>query len=133
MEKAEDTITKPVAELKISIEELADTMSKLSKNVLETSTKNGEDLTSEDKISQLQKKIAKLTKTLETLQLAPKEPAKESPLDAGMRNVKVDDLMLSPTEQQTRVIPTETPVRVQFQGSESVKTWLRNQIGRAHV
>ena len=126
MEKAEDTITKPVAELKVSIEELADTMTKLSKNVLETSTKNDEVLTSEDKISQLQEEIAKLTKTLETLQLAPKGNPKESSLNV-MRNVKVDDLMLSPTEQQIRVMPTERPLRVQFQGSESIKTWHQDQ------
>ena len=70
---AESTITKPVAELKVSIEELADTMTQLTRNVLETSPKAGElQGQGEDRISQLQEEIAKLTRTLETLQLAPR-------------------------------------------------------------
>ena len=114
MSKAEDTITKPVAELKVSIEELANTMNQLSRNVLETTTKKEEN--SEDKILQLQEEIAKLTKTLETLQLAPKQP--------------VVDQMVSPTEHLSRVVVTRTPPRaeassrrIDFQGSESIKTW----------
>ena len=70
MEKAEDSITKPVAELKVSIEELANTMNQLSRNVLVTSPHPEQELpSSEDKISQLQEEIAKLTKTLEMMQL----------------------------------------------------------------
>ena len=129
MEKAEDSITKPVAELKVSIEDLAKTMNQLTKNVLETSTKNEDALDSEDKILQLQEEIAKLTKTLETLQLSPKDSVKNDQ----------DDLMLSPTEQMIKVIVTERPyhdspqrqpdisthaaVSQWLQGSESVKTW----------
>ena len=98
MEKAEDSITKPVAELKVSIEELANTMNQLSRNVLVTSPRPDQELSSsEDKISQLQEEIAKLTATLETLQLSPKDP--------GMK----ETMMLSPTEQVSRILATERP------------------------
>jgi len=63
------SISQPVAELKVSIEDLANTMSKLSKSVIETTTKK--DSESDVKISQLQEEIAKLTRTLENLKLAP--------------------------------------------------------------
>eukprot|EP00090_Calanus_glacialis_P015199 TRINITY_DN24050_c0_g1_i1.p1 TRINITY_DN24050_c0_g1~~TRINITY_DN24050_c0_g1_i1.p1 ORF type:complete len:2302 (-),score=417.30 TRINITY_DN24050_c0_g1_i1:127-7032(-) len=68
-EQAEQSISRPVAELKVSIEDLANTMSKLSKSVTETTTKK--DTESDKKISQLQEEIAKLTRTLENLKLAP--------------------------------------------------------------
>ena len=68
-EEAEKSISKPVAELKVSIEDLANTMSILTRSVTETTTKKDTD--SDDKISQLQEEIAKLTRTLENLKLAP--------------------------------------------------------------
>jgi len=61
--------TLPISELKSSIDGLADTMSKLSSTVHETTTKK--DTASEDKISQLQEEIAKLTETLASLKIAP--------------------------------------------------------------
>ena len=87
---AESTITKPVAELKVSIEELADTMTQLTRNVLETSPRAGE---SEDRISQLQEEIAKLTRTLETLQLAPRP----------------EQMLASPTEQVSSLARVTAP------------------------
>ena len=59
----------PISELKSSIDGLADSMSKLSSTVHETTTKK--DTASEDKISQLQEEIAKLTETLASLKIAP--------------------------------------------------------------
>ena len=87
---AESTITKPVAELKVSIEELADTMTQLTRNVLETSPRAGD---SEDRISQLQEEIAKLTRTLETLQLAPRP----------------EQMLASPTEQVSSLARVTAP------------------------
>jgi len=68
-DEAEQSISRPVAELKVSIEDLANTMSILTRSVTETTTKK--DTESDDKISQLQKEIEKLTRTLENLKLAP--------------------------------------------------------------
>ena len=59
----------PISELKSSIDGLADTMSKLSSTVHETTTKK--DTASEVKINQLQEEIAKLTETLASLKIAP--------------------------------------------------------------
>ena len=118
MEKTQDSITKPVAELKVSIETLANTMNQLSRNVLETSTKPEPDLPSSenDKISQLQEEIAKLTKTLEMMQLSPREA------------VLTETMMLSPTEHVSRVLTTERPPpvsspNIDFQASQSVNSW----------
>ena len=118
MEKTQDSITKPVAELKVSIQTLADTMNQLSRNVLETSPKPEPELPSSenDKISQLQEEIAKLTKTLEMMQLSPRE------------SVIQDTMMVSPTEHVTRVLTTERPPpvsspRIDFQASQSAKSW----------
>ena len=120
MEKTQDSITKPVAELKVSIETLANTMNQLSRNVLEqpASPKPEPDLESSenDKISQLQEEIAKLTKTLEMMQLSPREP------------VVPDTMMVSPTEHVTRVMTTQRPApvsspRMDFQASQSVNSW----------
>merc|ERR1740124_297839 len=66
-DEAEQSISRPVAELKVSIEDLANTMSILTRSVTETTTKK--DTESDDKISQLQKEIEKLTRTLENLKL----------------------------------------------------------------
>lgn len=61
---------RPMAELKISIDDLAQTMNKLSNKVHETTTKK-DTSASDEKISQLQEEIAKLTRTLASLQISP--------------------------------------------------------------
>ena len=71
---------RPFAELKLSIDDLTDTMSKLSNTVYETTTKK--DTESMDKINQLQEEIAKLTQTLANLQVAPTTP-QEAPVQAS--------------------------------------------------
>ena len=110
------SITKPVAELKVSIEELANTMNQLNRNVLETSTKAEPKEPEDDKITQLQEEIAKLTKTLETLRLSPKAESSK----------KVQDLMRSTVRSimssTGRPIDISSP-RIDFQESESVNTW----------
>ena len=75
--KDEQKLSKPVAELKDSIDDLANTMTKLSKHVMETTTKKSEN-PGDDRIRQLQAEIAKLTRTLESMKISPAEDQKVS-------------------------------------------------------
>ena len=108
------SITKPVAELKVSIEELANTMNQLNMKVLETSTKAEHKDVEDDKISQLQEEIAKLTKTLETLRLSPKA---EKEMRSTMRSI------ISSTGRPFDISSN----RMDFEESESVNTWHQSQ------
>jgi len=138
-EKDNLSISRPVAQLKVSIEDLANTMSKLSKSVIETTTKK--DAESDDKISQLQEEIAKLTRTLENLKLAPpvisindQESSRLSPnvmnkipsqRNQILRPVTSQNVMNQAEEKMDRREPNTRRRDSQESGSINVqKTWL---------
>ena len=76
----------PINELKVSIDDLTDTMDKLSNTVHETTTKKAAEKKNEsDKISKLQEEIAKLTRTLENLQIHPAAPPSPAPTTLSSR------------------------------------------------